>query len=474
MDSHRLASGAGKAFGSMGGENAEFYSEILSKLIEEGLISEDGVEYNPYEFLNINTELISMVIDYSEVNVAKPGDSVQVILPKTGFYIESGGQIYDTGLIKSIDKKNYWEIKVTGVKKPSAGVIVVEGKVTVGKPSVGDKVLAIVDIQRRKDIMRNHTATHLLHAELQKVLGSHARQAGSLVASDRLRFDFTHPEAVSREDLNKIETGVNKIIHGGYSLDIKYNNLEDALSEGAMALFGEKYSDNVRTVSIGSDERISYELCGGTHVENTSDIGMFIITSESSTAAGIRRIEAVTGSGAYKLIKERNAILANTALLIDSPIEDIEGKTENILKEIDNLKKELSNVRQKLVLEEFSKSLDKIEQVNGISILSDMLPGANVDSLRTMTDIFRNKYEQGVIVLGSIVNNRPILVASVSQDLVKKGYNAGDIVKNISKIICGSGGGKPNLAQAGGKDPDKLTEALSEVVPFIKEKYLNN
>ena len=474
MDSHRLASGAGKAFGNMGGENAEFYSEVLNKLVEEGFLSEDGVEYNPYEFLNINTELISMFIDGSEVNTSKPGEDVQVILPKFGFYIESGGQVYDTGLIKSIDENNKWEIKVFGAKKPSAGVIVIDGKVIEGTPKVGDKVQAIVDIQRRKDIMRNHTATHLLHAELQKILGSHARQAGSLVAPDRLRFDFTHPEAVSREDLDKIEVGVNKIIHSGYPLNIKFNNLEDALSEGAMALFGEKYSDYVRTVSIGSDEWISYELCGGTHVENTSDIGMFIITSESSAAAGVRRIEAVTGRGAYNLIRERNALLTNTAQLVESPIEDLENKTENVLKQIDDLKKELSDVRQKLVMEEFTKSLDKTELVNDISVLSDMLPGANMDTLRTMTDIFRNKYDQGVIVLGSVVNNRPILVASVSQSLIKKGFNAGDIVKHISKIIGGSGGGKPNLAQAGGKDPEKLTEALSEVVPYIKNKYLNN
>ena len=246
---------------------------------------------------------------------------MEVLLPQTCFYVESGGQVSDTGNIVSI-KEPRWEIRIDDVRKPAAGVIVHSGVVVKGSPKTGDTALAAVDAARRRDIMRNHTATHLLHAALHEVLGDHARQAGSLVAPDRLRFDFNHPEALTSLQLDQIETYVNRTILEGHRLQIKVKSLQDAIGEGATALFGEKYGEEVRTISIGTPERFSYELCGGTHVSETNDIGVFVITSEGSAAAGIRRIEAFTGRKAYELIQKRFHTLKDAAGILSTTADD--------------------------------------------------------------------------------------------------------------------------------------------------------
>ena len=286
------------------------------------------------------------------------GDAVEVILSKTCFYVESGGQVSDTGIIHASQEPE-WDIEVTDTRKPAAGVIVHVGKVVKGRPQVDDDVIAKVDVPRRQDIMRNHTATHLLHAELHKILGEHARQAGSLVAPDRLRFDFTHPEAIDAAHLEKIEAGVNGDILNNYHLNIISKPLVQAISEGAMALFGEKYGDTVRTITIGEDEPISYELCGGTHVGETGDIGLFLITSEGSTAAGVRRIEAVTGRNAYELVQKRFRILKQTAGLMGSAVDDVMGKTQALIEENEQNHKQINKLRQDLVAVEFATSLNR-------------------------------------------------------------------------------------------------------------------
>ncbi|MBP1701164.1 MAG: alaS, partial [Chloroflexi bacterium] len=301
MEKHRLASGAGDIFGPLGGEDVDIFRELLSGLQSQGKLGVDGVAYNPYEWLEVEGPVLAMLRDGKPVFKAHPGDQLEVLLPETGFYVESGGQVADTGTIVSTQEPG-WEIRVTDMRKPATGIIVHVGEVVRGEPQVSDTAIARVDTQRRQDIMRNHTATHLLHAELRLVLGEHARQAGSLVAPDRLRFDFTHPQALTQDELQRIELGVNRNILGDYNLNIKYKSLQQAIGEGAMALFGEKYSETVRTITIGGAEPFSYELCGGTHVDETGDIGLFLITSEGSAAAGIRRIEAVTGRGAYELV----------------------------------------------------------------------------------------------------------------------------------------------------------------------------
>ncbi len=469
MDEHRLASGAGKAFGTMGGEGVEIYRGVFNNLVQSGRLGTEGVVYDPYHKTEVSDQILALIKDGVSVTDVDEGDTVEVILSTTCFYVESGGQVSDTGIIHASQDPE-WDIEVVDTRKPAAGVIVHVGKVLRGRPQVGDAVIAKVDVLRRQDIMRNHTATHLLHAELHKVLGEHARQAGSLVAPDRLRFDFTHPDAITAAQLERIEAGVNGDILNNYHLNIITKPLAQAIAEGAMALFGEKYGDTVRTITIGDEEQISYELCGGTHVGETGDIGLFLITSEGSTAAGVRRIEAVTGRNAYELVQKRFRILKQTAGLMGSAVDDVLGKTQALIEENEQNHKQINKLRQDLVAVEFVTYLKQVPSVGGVPVMAAVLPNADIDTLRQMTDRFREQYPSGVVVLGSSNEGRPILIACVTEDLVKKGLNAGELVRTIAQVIGGSGGGRPTLAQAGGKDASKLQEAIDQVQPLVKAK----
>jgi len=468
MNEHRLASGAGKAWGERGSEDVGGYRQLVEALQNQGKLAENGVIYDPYNRLEVSGQILALIRNGIPVQTAIPEDEIEVILPETCFYVESGGQVSDTGIIQSTD--NAWVIEIHEMRKPAAGLIVHVGKVTKGEPKVGDKAIASVDALRRRDIMRNHTATHLLHAELRRVLGEHARQAGSLVAPDRLRFDFTHPEAVTPKQLIEIEAGVNQHILGDYPLKITYKPLQQAISEGAMALFGEKYSETVRTITIGGDKPFSYELCGGTHVSETGDIGVCIITSEGSVAAGIRRIEAVSGRKAYELIKKRFDILNQTSSLLDSPPDLLTEKVTSLLDEISASRKQIATLRQDQVLIEFTQKLHLIKVVKGINVLSSKLNEADTETLRQMVDRFRQQYtSKGVVVLGSVRDGRPVIVASITEDLVTQGVNAIDLVKFVAAPLGGGGGGKPTLAQAGGKDATKLSQALDGVEGWVRE-----
>jgi len=474
MQEHRLVSGAGETFGELGGEDVEIYRTLFDGMQAEGKLGIDGVAYNPYEWLEMEGHLLALVRDGEVVQQAQPGDLVEVLLPRTGFYIEAGGQVSDTGLIRSsggadANQSDGWVIRVTEMRQPAAGVIVHIGEVESGTPRVGDLALARVDAQRRHDIMRNHTATHLLHAELRAELGEHARQAGSLVAPDRLRFDFTHPQAVTADELVRIEAGVNARALDNYRLNIKEKPLQQALDEGATALFGEKYAQDVRTITIGGDKPFSYELCGGTHVEETSDIGLFLITSEDSTAAGIRRIEAVTGRGAYDMVQRRSSALKNAAGLLDSSSEDVPTKTSELLDNLSQARKKLSNLRQELAEIRMLRHMDRVPVVNDIPVLTAVLEDTDADTLRAMTDRYRQRNRSGVAVLASVGSEgRPIVVAAVSADLVKRGLHAGELVKYVAGQLGGGGGGRPTLAQAGGKDASKLEEALASVPGWVE------
>lgn len=469
MKDHKVASGAGKAFGKMGGEDVDIYREILENLQLEKLLGPQGVAYDPYSTFKIEGKILALVHNGESVSSAVEGDEVEVILPRTCFYVESGGQVSDTGTIISVED-NGWEIVITDTRKPAAGIITQFGVVKYGKPQVGDMVSASVDIERRWDIMRNHTATHILHAKLHQVLGEHARQAGSLVAPDRLRFDFTHPEAISPQQLETIERLVNEEILNNYQLKTSTKKLNEAISDGATALFGEKYGDVVRTIAIGDDTPFSYELCGGTHVSETGDLGTFLIASESSAAAGIRRIEAVTGRKAYDLIQKRFRDMKISASLLNASVDEIATRTKALIEELETARKETVQVRQEMAAISFSSQLDGITNIGDTAILAAEIPSADSDTLRGITDQFREKHPSGIIVLGSVLEGRPLLIASVTDDLIKRGINAGDIVRTISKEIDGSGGGRPNLAQAGGKNPAGLQKALDIVLPLVKEK----
>lgn len=468
MEEHKVQSGAGKAFGPLGGEDVEVYRGIFDGLIEKGLVAKSGVAYNPYEWLESEGNVLALFSEGELIDQALPGQPVEVILPKTGFYIESGGQVGDRG--KIVAKDGSWEISVDEVRRPAAGVIIHIGTVEKGSPKTGDAAVAKVNWMRRFDTMRNHTATHLLHAQLHKHLGGHARQAGSLVAPDRLRFDFNHPEAIPADVLDAIEFDVNQDILANHKLRIIEKSLKQAMDEGAMALFGEKYGETVRTVTVDPDEPISYELCGGTHVAQTGDIGTFIIISEGSAAAGIRRIEAVTGHRAYEILRERNKALKKTAHALNASLEDVPAKVVGLQDSLEDARKEISKLRQAGAAEEFNQKLASVPTVNGVPVLTAVLKNADVDTLRQMCDLFRQKYPSGVVALGSVSNDKPMIICAVTDDLVKRGLNAGEIVKTAAAVMGGSGGGRPNLAQAGGKDPDKLNEAIDQVLPLVQKK----
>ena len=501
-EKHALASGGGKAMGKLGGEDAEFFAEILKDLQGKGKLGANGVEYDPYTGTNVDKytgtqvdkstglEVLALVVNGQSVKSASLDDQVAVILPKTGFYIESGGQVDDTGYIKSLPPFSEkmggdgggWEIEITSMRRASAGVIVHVGTVISGQPKVGDKAVAEVDATRRHDIMRNHTATHLLHKALHTVLSDQATQAGSLVAPDRLRFDFNHPEALTSEQIERIERMVNEAIAADMLVHKETKSLDEAKKEGAMALFGEKYGETVRTISIleGSSSsstagqqkgsfgsstaersKYSYELCGGTHLERTSDIGAFLIVSEGSVAANVRRIEAVTGRGAYELIAKRFKTLKQSAALLKTSVDEVPQKVESGQEEIAELKKEVASLRAQAALSSFQSLVSSLKVVNDVNILAAEIPDSNADSLRMLADKFREKYPQGgvaVLITGSTV------IAVVTEDLVKRGLKAGDLITGIG----GKGGGRPSMAQ--GSLAGNASEELKKVTRVVEEK----
>lgn len=472
MEKHRLASGAGEAFGSQGGEDAEFYKDLLADLEMGRQLGQEGVQYNPYEWIEVQGTVLAMVSQGETIIEAKPGDWVEVLIPRTGFYVESGGQVADNGVILG-DHGETWEIHITDVRKPVAGAIIHIGQVVRGHPKTGEPAIARVDHQRRMDIMRNHTATHLLHAELREVLGDHARQAGSLVASTHLRFDFTHPQAVTPRQLEAIEASVNKRILGNYDLTIQYKPLQQAISDGATALFGEKYGETVRNITIGEPEIFSNELCGGTHVNSTGDIGLFLITSEGSAAAGIRRIEAVTGTAAYELVQKRFKILKRSSNLLETSPEDLPSRAEQILDELAEVRKTITELRRSQARVIFHEKIGETKLIHDVAVMAAEIPGADSDILRLFTDQFRQRYPTGVIVLATVNSDgKPSLIAAISEDLVNRGFNAGELVKHVAALLGGGGGGRPTIAQAGGKDASNLVEALASVSVWVSE-HLN-
>ncbi len=468
MENHRLASGAGKEFGALGGEDVEAYEKLISELKATGKLTEAGVLYDPYQPMQDAVEVLTLIADGTPVEIASIGDQVEVLLPKTWFYVESGGQVSDTGEIVS-ENNGGWAIEINGMRKPAAGAIVHLGTVVKGEPRVGDFAFERVDLERRMKIMRNHTATHLLHSALQMVLGHHARQAGSLVAPDHLRFDFNHPEAVTHHELLEVEAQVNKAILANYQLKIAQKPLTEAIDEGAMALFGEKYESEVRTIVIGDQDVLSYELCGGTHVDETADIGLFLITSESSIAAGVRRIEAVTGWNAYQRARERMNVLDQVNAHLGATSTDTLTKIENLTQTLTNSEKEIEKLRLQLVSSAFEQRLENIRQIDGVSVLTAILPNADAEALRDMSDRFRQRYQSGVAVLASEQHGKPIFIAAITDDLVKRALHAGKLIEKVAGIVGGGGGGKPTLAQAGGKDVSKLSEALDQVEVYLRE-----
>lgn len=466
MEQHRQQSGAGKEFGPLGGGDSEFYSNLLTDLKEEGLLSGAGVEYNPYDFIKATTSVAGLVKERKKQAALRKGQQGEIILQKTGFYIESGGQIADTGLIRSREGDAVFEVE--DVRKPAPDLVVHIGCVTQGEFTPGQPVVAEVNLKRRQDIMRNHTATHLLHAELRRLLGEHVRQAGSLVAPDRLRFDFTHPRAMTHAQIKDLEEAINQRVLDNYPLAIQKKKLSEALEEGAMALFGEKYGEDVRTIIIGEGQPFSYELCGGTHVGETAEIGTFIITSEGSTAAGIRRIEAVTGRQAYALIKKREENLEELQQVMGSSLDELVSSVRRLVVEKEDFARQARQNSADSAVRAYQTAKEKIKTIGGKQVLWLMLENSTSEIMRSLADKFRNDFETGIAIFINVVGKDNIqIISTVTKDLVERGITASEIVRKLAKELGGSGGGRPDLAQGGGKQVGKLIEIEQRLAEFI-------
>jgi len=453
------------------GDMAGSYRQVLHDLQAASKLGPDGVEYDPYNEMELEEPVLALIQDGQRVSGVKAGEKVEVVVGQSCFYIEGGGQVADTGFIAHYapgSDEPLWEIEIREAIRPAAGLIVHRGTVTSGAPREGDLAWVSVDIERRWDVMRNHTATHLLQAELREVLGDHVRQAGSHVTPDRLRFDFTHQGMLTQEQLDQVTRLVNEAILANYPVEAEHMAREAAVAGGAMALFGEKYGAVVRTIRIGEPEPFSFELCGGTHVLETADVGPFIITTEEAAAAGIRRIEAVTGRAAHELIQKRLGALGNVSTYLKARPEEVDRKVLMFMDELQSAQKEIVRLRRELAQVELDNLLTKIENIGGVPVLAGAVKNVDADTLREMTDWFRAQVPSGVVALGSVFDNRPNFVVAVTDDLVKRGLDAAKIVKAVAKVVGGGGGGKPSLAQAGGKDPSRVNEALAQVKSLVQ------
>ncbi len=460
-------------FVSLDAAEVEHYARLLEELKASGQLGPDGVEHPYDEYLELETVVVAILRDGKAVSQASQRDEVEVVLAATPLYVESGGQVSDAGLLARREEGKdipLWEVEVTGMRQPVPGLLVHEGLVTRGKLRLGDPAWVMVDAARRMDIARNHTATHLLHSELRYILGEHVQQAGSLVAPDRLRFDFTHGAMLTQDEIDAVEQSVNDAILANYPLRAEYASYQQAVTRGAMALFGEKYGDEVRVIKIGvPEEPFSQELCGGTHVHQTGEIGLFRIVSEGSVGAGVRRIEAVTGRAAQHLVQQRLGVLDAAAAHLGAPAEDVDRSVLRLLGDLHRQQKEIEELRRELARLEFGELLSQVREVEGVQVLAARVHAANVETLREMTDWLRTQLGSVVVVLGAVIGEKPSFVAAVTPDLVEKGLKAGAVIERVARVVGGGGGGRPTLAQAGGRDPRRLNEALALVPSVIKD-----
>lgn len=437
--------------------------EVDSMQVQSGVLGNITVEseFIGYEKWATEAKIVALLKDGEVVETAEAGDEIQFILDKTPFYAESGGQIADKGTVKS----DHVTIKVADIQKAPNGQNLHKGTIETGAVAVNELVKATVDSQNRSKIIKNHTATHLLHQALKDVLGTHVNQAGSLVQPDRLRFDFSHFGQITAEELDEIEKIVNEKIWESIAVQIDYKNIDEAKAMGAMALFGEKYGKIVRVVQVGS---YSLELCGGCHVDNTSAIGLFKIVSEAGIGAGTRRIEAVTGQAAYQQLTDQIHLLKDAANKLKTNPKDVPTRIDSLLTEVKQLQRENESLATKLSNIEAGNLVDKVKMVNEVPVLAASIPNVDMNNLRSMADELKQKIGSVVLVLGSANEGKVNIIAGVTKDLMDRGFHAGKIVKEVASICGGGGGGRPDMAQAGGKDPSKLKDALDFVEDYVK------
>jgi alanyl-tRNA synthetase len=452
-------------------------------------------EFVGYTTLSCQGRVVALVVGSDDVGTAHQGQQVQVVLDTTPFYAESGGQVGDTGLLRG----SQGQVRVEDTQRPVPGFIVHYGRIEEGSISHGELLMARVDALRRLDIQRNHTVTHLAHRILRDILGDHATQSGSLVAPQRMRFDFAHPRAVSQEQMHEIERRLNMWVRADSPVVWKTMSYQEALEMGATALFGEKYGDTVRVVQVartrtngdaengdgstngkggtegeGSEDgvfasRDSIELCGGTHIVRTGEIGLVRLVNESSIGSGLRRIEVLTGRGAEAWVDEHMATLNELATSLDVPISHLSERVKTLLAEHKQRLNELEKLQAQTVRYELEHLPDQVRHEQGVPLLVSRVRANDASRLREMGDWLRDKLGSAIIVLGAIIEARPHLLAMITPDLVKQGYHAGNLIKSLAPIVGGGGGGRADMAQAGGREPEKLDTALARVSALIAE-----
>jgi alanyl-tRNA synthetase len=436
--------------------------EAESMQVQGGILSELDVpsRFVGYDKLAVETEVAAIIHDGQLIDRAGEGTICQIVLAETPFYAESGGQIADQGSIYNTSV----QMRVKDVQKGPRGQHIHTVEIVRGAVTGGELVQAELDQAQRADIIKNHTATHLLHQALKDVLGTHVNQAGSLVAPERLRFDFSHFSALTDEEIARVQRIVNEKIWACLPVSIMHKGLQEAKAMGAMALFGEKYGEVVRVVRVGD---YSLELCGGCHVSNTAEIGLFNIVSESGIGAGTRRIEAVTGRFAYQYLNDKAELLNKAAQMLKSPSDDLIVRLDQLQQTIREQERQIESMRSKLGVFESRSLLERVKYVNGIPVLAERVDTDSMEGLREMVDHLKNSISSGIIVLGTVNANKVQLVAAVTEDYQKKGFHAGKLVKSVAEICGGGGGGRSDMAQAGGKDPSKLGQALDTVSQMV-------
>lgn len=436
------------------GDELGWASDAITQLPKDIVSSFVG-----YTHLSKACKLVAIVGE-EIVEEAFEGMEVTLVLDETPFYPEGGGQTGDVGHIFTED----FMAEVVETKKSVGRIIGHQVRVIKGHIKVGDTVTASVNVEKRMATARNHSATHLLHKALRSVIGTHVEQAGSMVNPERLRFDFSHFEAITPEDIRKIEQVVNEQIFKALSVQTEEMAVDAARAKGAMALFGEKYGDTVRVVTMGD---YSIELCGGTHLTNTAEVGLFKIVSETGVAAGVRRIEAITGENVYKLLTQLDDKLQKISDMLKTNSIDVLSKADQLMSDIRNLSRENDQLKNKLAKTAMNDILDEMQEINGYHVITAKFEGVDMNTLRNLGDQIKNKYEMAVVVLANVVDDKVELLAMVSDAAMQKGAHAGNIIREVAKIAGGGGGGKPNMAQAGGKNPEKVDEALQKVYAFL-------
>ena len=432
------------------------------------VLKETGkTEFIGYTEHTADAEIVALISEQESVAMAKVDEEVSVLLNRTPFYGEAGGQVGDIGALESADAK----LVVKDTIKPSPDLLVHRCKVIEGEITPFTKVIARIDSERRNAIAVSHTATHILHSGLRTILGQHVSQAGSLVEDGRLRFDFNHFEAVSSDQLRDIETYINKKIRNNDMIEIAEMPLEQAKERGALAFFGDKYGDIVRVVQTGE---YSIELCGGTHVDATGELGYVKLMSESSIAAGVRRVEALTGSSAVKTIQDDEALLTGVANLLKTPKVGLQDRIELLLQEQRELEQQVRQLKSQNALSNIDVLVDDTSVVDGVKVVAKLVENTDRDGLRQMVDVLKTRLDSGVVALASIIGDDAAFIVGVTTDLVStRGLNAGKLIQKITQVAEGRGGGRPELAQGGSKNLNKVATAIAETTNIIENQLMN-